>query len=395
MAELLFDFDNLSDAKRSLKRVAQAMLRAGQPVVSNDFDPKVKRTSGVSYRQALLTLASGQTITLMIKLTGDVFRVLLNGAVLPIKNQDGLKAIAEIAAAAERSQAKFQAAQARKKVELPKGIRTAAPRLEQALQARTVELDTQIAERTAERDALKAELGDAALDAVTLDAARKHNQKGYAFYVVAGGKIESGWEYDEDAKEHKAENLPDKLKAGAKVLKKAGLKALGLDPDDNADWLSAAALDAVELNEAVALAASVIGGDMLDSADLAGALATLRIALDTVETNAPINEAAGNVEQAALERENAASFREAIQLLDAASAPGEKQSNGFPRQEPDGKRYNRDQYDLVPTDEHGEMPPVLMLKPDAVPVDELEDPSDEDDGEDYQPAEGQESLFDE
>lgn len=242
MAELLFDFDNPAGAKRSLKRVAQAMLRAGQPVVSSDFDPKVRRTAGVSYRQAMLTLASGQTVGLMIKLTGDVFRVLLNGAVLPIKNQDGLKAIAEIAAAAERNQAKFQKAQARKLVELPKSIRTAAPRMEQVLQQRNTELDAQIAERTAERDALKAELGDQALDSV---------------------------------------------------------------------------------DEAVALAARVIGGEALDSADLSDALATLRIALDAVETNAPINEAAGNVEQAALERANAESFRQAIELLDSASEDDE------------------------------------------------------------------------
>jgi len=166
MAELLFDFDNPADAKRSLKRVSQAMLRAGQPVVSSDFDAKVKRTAGVSYRQAMLTLASGQTVGLMIKLTGDVYRVLLNGAVLPIKNQDGLKAIAEIAAAAERNQAKFQKAQARKLAALPKSIRTAAPRMEQALQARLAELDAQLTERTAERDALKAELGEQALDSV-------------------------------------------------------------------------------------------------------------------------------------------------------------------------------------------------------------------------------------
>jgi hypothetical protein len=44
-------------------------------------------------------------------------------------------------------------------------------------------------------------------------------------------------------------------------------------------------------------------------------IAQLRAALETVETNAPINEAEGNLEQAELERENAASFREAIGIL--------------------------------------------------------------------------------
>lgn len=41
----------------------------------------------------------------------------------------------------------------------------------------------------------------------------------------------------------------------------------------------------------------------------------LQVALETAEKNAPINEAEGNLEQAKLERENAASFREAIALL--------------------------------------------------------------------------------
>lgn len=81
------------------------------------------------------------------------------------------------------------------------------------------------------------------LDSATLDGARKYNQKDYAFYIVANGKIESGWEYQDDAKEHRAENMPESLRAGAKVVKKGGLKAFGIDPDDNSHWLTGAALD--------------------------------------------------------------------------------------------------------------------------------------------------------
>lgn len=191
MADVLFDFDNPSDAARSLKRVAQAMQRAGQPVVSHDFDAKLRRTSGINYRQALLTLASGQTVTLMVKQTGDVFRVLLNGAVLPIKNQEGIKAIGEIAAAAERNQAKFQAAQARQKVALPKGIRTAAPKMAEALALRNTELDAQIAEKTAERDALKAELGDA-LDSVGASGTVLSDAALEVLAQVAAGPVEDG-----------------------------------------------------------------------------------------------------------------------------------------------------------------------------------------------------------
>jgi hypothetical protein len=86
-----------------------------------------------------------------------------------------------------------------------------------------------------------------ALDAAdpVLDAARKMNQKTYAVYVVVNGKIESGWDFNEDAKEHKAESLPEKFKATAKIVRKGGMKALGIDPDDNASWMTTADMDAV------------------------------------------------------------------------------------------------------------------------------------------------------
>lgn len=525
-----FDFGDQQAATQSLKKISQLMQRAGQPVVSSSFDQKLKRTSGVSYCEAMLTLASGQTITLRVTQTGDVFQVLLNGQVKPIKNAgDQIRAVGEIAKLAEANQAAFQKKQARVKTELPKGIKTAAPKMEVALQSRASELDAQIAERTQQVAELKAELGDdssggvpvitqrpgyinkfysvsrwsnyspvgsignvsgmtkeststvmsgrntlvttwldengsgyelretqladgdtldsvmdrvdhnwhsrtmdgmklktddslryiykdateaaeagekmdnpksgqyrdeahyaamelerrrklrtggqlakamakavksanngkllianvpddlkfavteliksgvlatadfagnkairmtdAALDSATLDAARKHNQKDYVVYVVVGNKIESGWSFDEDAKEHKAENMPENLKASAKVVKKAALKSKGIDPDDNASWLTGAQLDSTDLAEALDVSAQALDGAVLDSASTASAVATLRIALQVVENNYPINLAAGNIEQAQLEQENAESFRNAIALLDGVEEP--------------------------------------------------------------------------
>lgn len=63
------------------------------------------------------------------------------------------------------------------------------------------------------------------------------NEAGYQFYVVANGKIESGWDYAEDAGEHRSENMPSNLRKGAKIFKLAGLRNLGLDPADDASWL--------------------------------------------------------------------------------------------------------------------------------------------------------------
>lgn len=163
--DTLFDFDNPADSKRSLKRIGQAMLRAGQPVVSSEFNLKVQRTAGIAFRTALLTLASGQTVTLRVKLTGDIYQILLNRTVLPVKDQTGLGAVAEIAAAATANQKRFQAAQARLKAELPKGIRSTAPSMLAALQERTTFLDDQIREATETRDDLRKQLG-IALDSV-------------------------------------------------------------------------------------------------------------------------------------------------------------------------------------------------------------------------------------
>ncbi|MFW6312216.1 MAG: hypothetical protein ACOC1K_08300 [Nanoarchaeota archaeon] len=61
----------------------------------------------------------------------------------------------------------------------------------------------------------------------------KYNQKGYEFYVVVNNKIQSGWEYREDA-----QDMEDELKENgkkAKIYKKQGLKKLDLDPDNNKD----------------------------------------------------------------------------------------------------------------------------------------------------------------
>lgn len=51
--------------------------------------------------------------------------------------------------------------------------------------------------------------------------------------------------------------------------------------------------------------------------NLSAAIAQLQINADVCETNAPINEAAGETAQAQLERDNAQSYREAIAVLEA------------------------------------------------------------------------------
>lgn len=49
--------------------------------------------------------------------------------------------------------------------------------------------------------------------------------------------------------------------------------------------------------------------------DLLPAIVELQNSLRTMKTNAPINEREGNMEQAKLERENAASYQAALRVL--------------------------------------------------------------------------------
>ena len=319
MKNQIFDFNSIATGK-PVKAIQQAFARAGVPVISIDADGKAKRTAGVSYKTMTLAFADSQTVELSIKQSGDVYRVSLNGSVVPLKSPDDhAKAVGEIAKMLDAGRAKFQAKMARTKVDVPKGIKTAAPKMEQQLAAQIQELDTKIAERRSTLEDLKAgqPVMDAAFkgspleivvrhngerigsmtweqfrrelripsgmsmeDAVkrenerrkadgdgtvftveftsaakkhgsskkaaVMDAARKMNQRGYEFYVVAKGKIESGWEYQDDAKEHKAENMDSRLKAEAKIVKKSGLKALDLNPDDNSHWLTTAHLDSAQ-----------------------------------------------------------------------------------------------------------------------------------------------------
>lgn len=142
MKNLLFSFEDLTVKDKAAKQAIRYFSRAGANVVQQDIPSALKRSSGVTYREMALTFADSQTVVLRIKQSGDIFQVLLNGKVLPIKNQDDhVKAIAEVVQAMDAGRSKFQKILAAAKVKPPAGIRTAAPRMEAVL--------------TEKRDALK------------------------------------------------------------------------------------------------------------------------------------------------------------------------------------------------------------------------------------------------
>lgn len=120
MKNLLFSFEDLSSKDKAFKQVSRYFSRAGANIVQHEIPSKIKRTSGISYREMLLTFADSQRVTLRIKQTGDIFQVLLNDKILPIKEQDDhVKAIAEIVQAMDAGRSRFQKKLAAAKVRPP------------------------------------------------------------------------------------------------------------------------------------------------------------------------------------------------------------------------------------------------------------------------------------
>lgn len=146
MKNLIFSFDDLgTKSDKALTKLKQFFARAGAPVITAEPGAKTLRTSGISYRELFLTFGDSQQVTMRVKQTGDVYQVLINGKLVPIKSQDDhIKAVAEIAGKLDAGRAKFQKALAATKVAMPKGIRTAAPTMQARLQERETELDTAI-----------------------------------------------------------------------------------------------------------------------------------------------------------------------------------------------------------------------------------------------------------
>ena len=123
-----------SSKDKIAKIIGRQFGMAGQNIVQTDISESTKRSSGVSFREMTLTFADSQAITLRVKQTGDIFQVLLNNKVIPIKNQDDhAKAVTEIAQNLDKGRAQFQKKLAATKVAVPKGIKTAAPKIEQVL----------------------------------------------------------------------------------------------------------------------------------------------------------------------------------------------------------------------------------------------------------------------
>ncbi|QFY42760.1 hypothetical protein F6R98_09100 [Candidatus Methylospira mobilis] len=130
----LFSFADLSVKDKAAKAAMKYFSRAGANVAQQDVDGKIKRTSGINYREMTFTFDDSQTVVMRINATGDVFQVLINGAVTPITNQsDQVAAIAEIVQKLNAGRMTFQQKLAKAQVAIPPGIKTVAPRMLEVL----------------------------------------------------------------------------------------------------------------------------------------------------------------------------------------------------------------------------------------------------------------------
>lgn len=147
MKNLLIDFQKLgSNPVAALKNAVAQFVRIGLAVSQSEASPALKKTSGIAYREAYFTMADSQKVTFRIKESGDIFQVLINDKLVPIKSQDDHKAaIEEIGKRLDASRAKFQAVMAKAKTPLPPSIKTAVPKMVDALKAKLAGINEAIA----------------------------------------------------------------------------------------------------------------------------------------------------------------------------------------------------------------------------------------------------------
>ncbi len=157
MDALSIDITTTTTSEKGIKGIFKYFSRAGSGVVSHDVGTSIKRTNGISYREFLLTFADSQTVMFRVKNTGDVYQVLLNKKIIPIKNQDKyIEAIGEIVGKLNVGRTKFQAKLAKALVKLPATIRTAAPKMLVVLTEKRDSLVSAIADVRSEIEAVKA-----------------------------------------------------------------------------------------------------------------------------------------------------------------------------------------------------------------------------------------------
>lgn len=210
-----------------VKDYQKAFSRMSTFVVEIEPDDKVRTDTGIKYKSVDFVFADGQKVTLSIKETGDIFRVAVNGAIAPIKNQDApAEAVGEIVHLLDAGRAKYQAKLLRTKVMVPGSIRTASPKIEEKLKSQLSELDNQIAGREQEAAGLRGALGRInVLDSATLDDAtwsekvKPKWRPPEGFFTKSAEDIASGLKAASDGEAQAMERLDFYINRGGDEIK--------------------------------------------------------------------------------------------------------------------------------------------------------------------------------
>lgn len=122
---LALDLSSPAATAKSLSAAARQFLKLGAPLAQTpEVSKATRRSNGISFREAHLLFKDGQTVKLLVKLTGDIFQVLLNGRPFPIKRQDDLDgALREIVDGLNSRRAARQKRLAASKTAAPDGVR--------------------------------------------------------------------------------------------------------------------------------------------------------------------------------------------------------------------------------------------------------------------------------
>lgn len=168
MTPLLFDIKNLSTEAESMKRMIDMFSMLGETLVNHDVEKTLKRSAGITYKNVDLTFADSQTVTFSIKNTGDIWQVKVNNKLTPLRNQDARKpeaVVQEIAQKIKAGRTAYQKAQAAKvkaddvvKSAKSSGLKNTQKMRVASLEEQVTAIDALIAERSAYKAQLQAEL---------------------------------------------------------------------------------------------------------------------------------------------------------------------------------------------------------------------------------------------
>lgn len=163
---------SLSESTPYIQKLKKALEKAtGQPVpIINVL--KLTRTAGVSVRPVEMDFGGGQSVTFLFRQGGDVFRVKINdrdfamsGDLSPDYQPSFDAGIREIAKTIVDGQKAFQKKNAMTKVVVPRAAFTPKNTVQKLKEAQEQEaaVDVVVAQKTEQRDALKQQLEQKAI----------------------------------------------------------------------------------------------------------------------------------------------------------------------------------------------------------------------------------------